>query len=184
MPPLLVHERAQRRQLVSTILLIVAGLQLVDLPGALINHSSVAFGVVVLGLVMCGVAMLFNRRGMVTASSILLIVVVDLGCILMLLTTPLLDSADLPIFAVLIVSELISVSLLPAISVFPVAFSNILFILADITFQPHTPALNHLLASGMAYDVFAQPMSLQVIVGVVMYIWVQRTLRAKEELHH
>ncbi len=177
--PLVARESARRRQLVSTILLVVAGFQLVNLPGAMSDHSTLALGTVVLGLVICGVAMLFNRGGKATVSSILLIVVIDLGCGLMLLTSPMgLDVAHLPIFDVLIVSELIAVSLLPAVSVFPIALGNTLFILGDIALQPHTPALNQLLASGMAYDVVAQPIDLHIIVAVVTYLWVRSALRA------
>ncbi len=173
------RESARRRQLVSTILLVVAGFQLVNLPGAIIDLSPLALGTVLLGLAICAVAMLFNRGGKAIVSSILLIIVVDLGCGLMLLTSPMgLDVANLPVFDVLIVSELIAVSLLPAISVFPIALVNMLFIIADIAFQPHTPALNQLLASGMAYDVVAQPIGLQIIVPVVTYLWVRSALRA------
>jgi hypothetical protein len=177
--PLAMRERARRRQLVSTILLVVAGFQLVSLPGAISDQSLLALGTVVLGLLICGVAMLFNRGGRATLSSILLIVVIDLGCGLMLLTSPMgLDVANLPVFDVLIVSELIAVSLLPAVSVFPIALGNILFILGDIALQPHTPALNQLLASGMAYDVIIQPIGLQIIVALVTYLWVRSALRA------
>jgi hypothetical protein len=177
--PLVARERARRRQLVSTILLVVAGFQLVSLPGAIIDHSPLALGTVIVGLVICGVAMLFNRGGKAIVSSILLIIVIDLGCGLMLLTSPMgLDVANLPVFDVLIVSELIAVSLLPAASVFPIALGNILFISGDIALQPHTPALNQLLASGMAYDVVAQPIGLQIIVAVVTYLWVRSALRA------
>ncbi len=177
--PLVARESARRRQLVSTILLVVAGFQLVSLPGTIIDHSPLALGTVVVGLVICGVAMLFNRGGKAIVSSILLIIVIDLGCGLMLLTSPMgLDVANLPVFDVLIVSELIAVSLLPAVSVFPVALGNILFISGDIALQPHTPALNQLLVSDMAYDVIAQPIGLQIIVAVVTYLWVRSALRA------
>jgi hypothetical protein len=177
--PLAARESARRKQLVSTILLVVAAFQFVNLPGALVEAHPLALGTIVLGLVICGVAMLFNRGGKAIVSSILLIVVVDLGCGLMLLTSPMgLDVANLPVFDVLIVSELIAVSLLPAISVFPIALVNILFIVADIAFQPHTPALHQLLASGMALDVVAQPIALQIIVAAVTYLWVRSALHA------
>src|SRR5215472_1901603 len=162
--PLAARESARRKQLVSTILLVVAAFQFVNLPGALVNPNPLAFGTIVLGLVICGVAMLFNRGGKAIISSILLIVVVDLGCGLMLLTSPMgLDVANLPVFDVLIVSELIAVSLLPAISVFPIALMNILFIIAVFSFQPRTPEFNMVLHSGMVLDVIAQPIALQLI---------------------
>jgi len=177
--PLAARESARRKQLVSTILLVVAAFQFVNLPGALVEAHPLALGTIMLGLVICGVAMLFNRGGKAIVSSILLIVVVDLGCGLMLLTSPMgLDVANLPVFDVLIVSELIAVSLLPAISVFPIALVNMLFIVADITFQPHTPALHQLLASSMALDVVAQPIALQIIVAAVTYLWVRSALHA------
>src|SRR5258708_24040672 len=177
--PLALRESARRRQLVSTILLVVAGFQLVNLPGALKDQSPLALGTVVLGLAICGVAMLFNRGGKAIVSSILLIVVIDLGCGLMLLTSPMgLDVANLPVFDLLIISELIAVSLLPAGSVFPIALGNILFILADIGLQPHTSALTRLRASGMAYDVIVQPIGLQIIVAVATYLCVRSSLRA------
>lgn len=55
---------------------------------------------------------------------------------------------------------------------------DILFIIAVILFQPHTPELNMLLASGMALDVVAQPIALQIIVALVTYLWVRSAQRA------
>ncbi len=176
---LLIRERARRRQVVSLVLLVIIIFQLVDLPGAIMMNSMEAIGTVVLGLVLCAVAMFFNRLGRVTIVSILLIIVVDLGCGLMLLTSPMgLDVSSLPVFDVLIVSELIAVSLLPPSSVFVVALSNIIFIIADITLQPATMDLKMVLHSNMGYDAVAQPVSLQIVVAVISYIWVRSALNA------
>ena len=88
-------------------------------------HTAMDIGTVVLGLALCAVATLFNQFGKVTIVTVLLITVIDLGCGLMLLTSPMgLDVSDLPVFDVLLVSELIAVSLLPAFSVFPVALAT------------------------------------------------------------
>ncbi len=123
--------------------------------------------------------MLFNHFGRVMVVSVLLILVVDLGCGLMLLTSPMgLDVGDLPVFDVLLVSELIAVSLLPAMSVFPVALTNVLFILLDIALQPHTPAFNMMLTSDMGYGAVAQPVALQIVVALITYFWVRSALRA------
>ena len=176
---LLIRERGRRRQVVSLVLLVVIVLQLVDLPGAIMMQSAEAVGTVVLGLALCAGAMLFNRFGKVTLVSILLIIVVDLGCGLMLLMSPMgLDVNSLPVFDVLIVSELIAVSLLPPSSVFVVAVSNIIFILADITLQPATMDLKMVLHSNMGYNAVVQPISLQIIVAVISYIWVRSALNA------
>lgn len=173
------REQVRRRQIVSTILLVIVLFQLVDLPGAVLTHSPSSIGIVILGLALCGLAMLFNQLGKLTVVSILLIVVVDLGCGLMLLTMPMgLDVGDLPVFDVLLISELIAVSLLPAICVFPVAFVNIVFIITAITLLPHTAALGMMLTSDMAYNTISGPISLQIVVAIISYIWVRSALRA------
>ena len=178
-PSLTSREQSRRKQIVSVVLLVIILFQLIDLPGAIMSHDATSIGIALLGLALCGLAMAFNHFGRVTVVSILLILVVDLGCGLMLLTSPMgLDVGDLPVFDVLLVSELIAVSLLPAVSVFPVALTNILFILLVIAFQPHTPAFNMMLSSEMGYNAVAQPISLQIVVALITYFWVRSALRA------
>ena len=178
-PDLAAREQARRRQIVSGILVVIVLYQLVNFPGAIIMHSFIAIGTILLSLALCGVAMLFNQLGKVTVVSLLLILVVDLGCTFTLLASPGgLGVGDLPVFDVLLVSELIAVSLLPALMVFPVALSNTFFIVAIIAFEPHTPQLNMLLASDAGYNAVIQPVSLQIIVAAVSYLWVRSALQA------
>ena len=173
------REQARRKQIVSAVLLVIVIFQFAELPGALLMHTAMDIGTVVLGLALCAVAALFNQFGKVTIVTILLIAVIDLGCGLMLLTSPMgLDVSTLPVFDVLLVSELIAVSLLPAISVFPVALGNMLFTIVVLLFAPRTMELNMVLNSTMAYNTILQPLGLQLIVAVVSYIWVRSALRA------
>lgn len=173
------REQARRKQIVSAVLLVIVIFQFAELPGALLMHTAMDIGTVVLGLALCAVAALFNQFGKVTIVTVLLIAVIDLGCGLMLLTSPMgLDVSDLPVFDVLLVSELIAVSLLPAISVFPVALGNMLFTIVVLLFAPRTMELNMVLNSTMAYNTILQPLGLQLIVAVVSYIWVRSALRA------
>jgi len=173
------REKARRKQIVGAILLVIVIFQLVELPGALMMHTAMDIGTVILGLALCAVAALFNQFGKITIVTVLLIAVIDLGCGLMLLTSPMgLDVSELPVFDVLLVSELIAVSLLPALSVFPVALGNILFTIAVLMFAPRTMELNMVLTSNMAYDTILQPIGLQIIVALVCYIWVRSALRA------
>lgn len=173
------REQARRKQIVSAVLLVIIIFQFLELPGALMMHTAMDIGTVVLGLALCGVAALFNQFGKITIVTVLLIAVIDLGCGLMLLTSPMgLDVSDLPVFDVLLVSELIAVSLLPAISVFPVALSNMLFTIVVLMFAPRTMELTMVLTSNMAYNTILQPIGLQIIVAVVSYIWVRSALRA------
>jgi hypothetical protein len=81
--------------------------------------------------------------------------------------------ADLPVLDLLIISELIAVSLLPPASVFLVGASNILFIVAVFAFVPRSPELQMFMNSSMAYNAVMQPIILQVVVGVVAFLWVR-----------
>src|SRR5205809_6881622 len=82
-----VREETQRKQVVSAVLLVIVLFQLPNLPGALMRHSLMAIGTVFLGLLLCGVAIRLNQPGNLTRVSLLLILVVELGCGLMLLTS-------------------------------------------------------------------------------------------------
>jgi len=172
-------ENSQYKQVLSTILAVILVFQMINLIEALLSQSNMDLVTAAIGLGICGLAILFNSLNMFMVASILLISVVDLGCGLMLLTTPMgLDVANLPVFDVLIVSELIAVSLLPAGSVFIVAACNITFIVADLLLQPHTPELHMLLNSTMVYNTVVQPVLLQIVVAAVTYIWVRSALKA------
>jgi hypothetical protein len=176
-PTFIASERLRRKQIVNGVLLVIVIFQLVQLPGAMLMETPMALATVLLGLALCAVAFVFNQFGKLTVVGILLILVVDLGCGLMLLTSSLgmsmgLGVADLPVLDLLIISELIAVSLLPPASVFLVGLSNILFIVAVFAFVPRSPELNMFMNSSMAYNAVMQPLILQVVVGVVAYLWV------------
>jgi hypothetical protein len=171
-----IGKKSWHRQVVNVALLVIVTFQLVNLPGAVLNKNIPVILITLLGLALCGLAFLFHQLGKIPVVSVLLIVVVNMGCSLTVLTAPGgLDIGNLPVFDVLIVSELIAVSLLPAESVFLVALTNALFTFVAITFQPHTAALEHFLASGMGYTAIVHPLSLQIVVAVVTYIWVRST---------
>jgi hypothetical protein len=173
------EEKIWHKHVVNVALLIIVAFQVINLPGAILNKNILTIMITLPGLMLCGLAFLFHRRGKISVVSVLLIVIVNLGCSLTLLTAPGgLDVGNLPVFDMLIVSELIAVSLLPARSVFLVALANALFTLVDITFQPHTAALGHFLASNMGYTAIVHPLSLQVVVAMVTYIWVRSTQSA------
>lgn len=173
------EEKSWHKHVVNVALLIIVAFQVINLPGAILNKDIPTILIILPGLMLCSLAFLFHRLGKVLVVSVLLIVIVNLGCSLTLLTAPGgLDVGNLPVFDMLIVSELIAISLLPARSVFLVALANALFTLVDITFQPHTAALNHFLASGTGYTAIVHPLSLQIIVAIVTYIWVRSTQSA------
>jgi hypothetical protein len=173
------RERVRRGQLASMILLVVILLQLLTLLDTVLSGNYRSLPVVALSLAICALAVPVNRQGSTAVAGILVITVIDLGCGLLLLTTPNgLDVGDLPAYDVLAESVLVAVSLLPLTSVFLVALGNCVFILADLAFQPHTAALGHLLAAPHLYDVLSRPIGLQLVTALVSYLWVRSAVRA------
>src|SRR5947199_1075898 len=93
------HDEIRRGQVISTIILVIFLFQFVNLPGAILDKSAVDIGTVMLGILLCMVAMMLNRLGWVKVVSVLIIAVVDLGCGLMVLTSPMgLDVSSFPVF--------------------------------------------------------------------------------------
>ena len=108
-------KKGWHKPVVNVALLIIVVFQLVNLPGAVLSRSVPTILITLLSLALCGVAFFFQRLGKIPVVSVLLIAVVNLGCVLTLLTAPGgLDIGNLPTFDVLVVSELIAVFLLPA----------------------------------------------------------------------
>lgn len=119
-----------------------------------------------------------NRMGQVNIVGILM-VLISYGVLAGLLTSgKLLDVPSLPVFDLLVIPELMAVSLLPPISIFPVAIINSVVILALATFQPHTAELGTLLATADGRAVLTRSIALQFIVAIVAYLWVRSAVLA------
>ena len=106
-----VYEKNRRKQVVIFVLLVIVAFQAIDLLGSFLSHSMTDVWTALLGFALCGIALVFHKSGQMAVVSVLLIIVVDLGCGVMLLFSPMgLDVGSLPVFDVLLLSELIAVS--------------------------------------------------------------------------
>jgi hypothetical protein len=130
----------------------------------------------------CFVSLLFNRANRVLFASILVVVMLELALILVISTTLPFDIANLPLYDLLVMALLFAASLLPPPYIFATAFVNVLFICGDLYLQRNypglaTPALETYLHTQF-YAALARPASLEIIVGVVIYLWVRSTSQA------
>src|SRR5262249_24563137 len=138
------RERVRRGRLASVILLALLVVVALSLPDVVLVPTltpSIAFVAVC-----CLVAIPLNRSGRVTAAAILLLTAalrllaaLDGALGGALLASPGgLDPLFLPVYYLLVTSELIAVSLLPPRAVFWVAAVHSLAILLDVRYQAHT----------------------------------------------
>ena len=143
-----------------------------------INHPVFVISAIGVFLLVFSAGML-NRRGYLTGATLIMILVLDGGIATTVITVKGgLGLVNLPIFDLMIASELIAVSLLAPISVFIVCLLNCCFIILDVLLEHHAPDLNHYLAlSGWAV-ILARPLLLQIVVALVTFLWVDSALRA------
>jgi hypothetical protein len=173
------RELARRARLASTLLLIVVVVWLIAGVAQLSFNGSMAglVPVFLTGLGFLGLLLFLNRRGLVSAVGSLLIALIYLAFILILGAVPRLDPAEVAIFDVLIYAELIAVSLLPAISIIPVAVANCCLIFLGI-FGLQGTSPEAILQTRALDTYLIQPLTLQIFVAVVTYLWVRSTEQA------
>jgi hypothetical protein len=173
------RELARRSRLTSYIILgLIAG-DLVLIPvGGGDPTSLVAIIVVGIGL---AIAAVLNRNGWIIAAGTLLVLLVCGGIMGSLVASPLgLSLDDLPAFDLLAVTVVIAASILPRAAAFYVAALDILLVCLVFFAKTH--------ASDLQTDIFyygsyaegsavllARPITLQIILAVVAYLWVRGT---------
>ncbi|GCE31680.1 hypothetical protein KDA_71640 [Dictyobacter alpinus] len=119
------------------------------------------------------------RHSHITAATLIMLLVMDGGNI----TTALaakggIGLINLPLFDIMIASELIAVSLLNPATVFLVCLFNCIFITLDIVFGPRAADLNHYLAMSGWAVVISRPLLLELAVAVVTWQWVTSANKA------
>jgi len=132
------------------------------------------------GILCCLLAIPANRFGRVQLAGILLIVAVDVIVAGIILSEKNgLDPIFLSMFDLLVVTELIAASILNPSSVFAVALINILLIVLDLNFQPHSMMwMQMIMSQTLGYSLLARPITLYLVVAAVAFLWVRSALRA------
>ena len=185
--PFALRERIRRGRLASAVLLgfVLAELLLLLIGfvdpsySGLIEGSPIAIGILI--IIADAAAVVLNRRGWVDASGLVMVLLAELPIIALVLYVPggRLDLINIPVFYLLVASELVAVSTLPPTAVFLLATLNSAAIVGVVFGMPHTVAFSSLLReSDDTLTLLAQPIGLQFIVASVAYLWVRSTMQA------
>ncbi|GCE04646.1 hypothetical protein KDAU_19750 [Dictyobacter aurantiacus] len=130
-------------------------------------------------VVLVGATIWLLRRGDVTMATLLMLLIIDGGnAVTALSVKGGLGLINLPLFDMMIASELIAVSLLNPASVFLVCLFNCSFMILDIVFGARAADLNHYLAMSGWGVVISRPVLLQIAVALGTYQWVQSANKA------
>lgn len=175
------RETTRRGRLSSTILLVLVGIIFfLAIPVAIAQRLVALVIILAITLMIVSISLYLNRKGNISSAAWLLVATVDVGLWLSIITSPGpagLNANSIPLYDIMILSELLAVSLLPPRSVFIVAVCNSAFVALSLTFCKHAPSLDALLALA-GPEVYARPIALHFIVAFVTYLWVRSATQA------
>lgn len=175
------RELSRRGRLTSATLLIVILLVLAAEPVAIFGPNKSLIGVLLIPVAIDIVALIFNRLGKITTAGILVIVGIEVGLVLSILGPTMggggLTTYILPQFDLMVQAEFVAITLLRPKSVFVMAFLHCAFIFGAILLLPHSPEFAPILAAN-EYEIFLRPVTLQIIVAFVTYLWVTSAQQA------
>jgi hypothetical protein len=174
------REAHRRGRLIATILLvqICIDVLVVLTVGVFVNHFVILNTGLFIPILL--VAGWLNRRGRVIVSGVMTVGFVALSLFALIATYPGgVSIFALPFFDLLVFVELFAVSLLPEGTVFIAAIFNVAFIIASI-FLLSNQEMKALLQTPQAVDAIVRPVSLQIGVAFVCYLWVRSAKKALE----
>ena len=169
------RELSRRGRLTSATLLIVILLVLAAEPVAIFGPNKSLIFILLIPVAIDCIALIFNRLGKITTAGVLVIVGIEVGLILSILGPSLsgngLTTYILPQFDLMVQAEFVAITLLRPKSVFVMAFLHCAFIVGAILLLPHSLEFTPVLAVN-EYEIFLRPITLQIIVAFVTYLWV------------
>ncbi len=175
------RDLSRRGRLTSATLLIVILLVLAAEPVAIFGPNKALIGILLIPVAIDVVALIFNKLGKITTAGILVIVGIEVGLILSILGPTMagggLTTYLLPQFDLMVQAEFVAITLLRPKSVFLMAFLHCLFIIGAILLLPRSAEFAPIFAANK-YEIFLRPITLQIIVAFVTYLWVTSAYQA------
>lgn len=139
------------------------------------NHNVLWSIIAMLGV--CVLALVANKSGNTIVAGIIITIAFEGALGFVIFSTTPFDIINLRLFDLFIVGELLTVSLLPSVTVFLVGALNSLFIFISLTVQSHTALLASVLKTQFS-NALIVPVALQFIVAGVAFLWLQSSSRA------
>lgn len=148
--------------------------------GGLVNHSLIP-NLVPTFLFLC-LGTVFNRRGQVIVSGIIVVLVLDASIMTIFLAFGKMTAFLLPVFDLLVIPELFAASLLPPRFVFVDMLLHIIYCLCALTFLFAKDAtLIALLHNPASFgDALAKPIVIQIVTAIIAYTWMRSVTQSVE----
>jgi hypothetical protein len=176
------REVARRGRITSATLLVVILLVLAAEPIGLFGSDKSLIGILLIPTIFYIIALVFNRNGKITTAGIFTIIGMEIGITLAIIGSASSGgfmSFNLPMYDLLVQAELVAVTLLPPASVILLVFYHSAFIIGTMVFLPRSAEYAGQMSSLIdVYGAALRPITLQIIVAVVLYLWVTSAYQA------
>jgi large-conductance mechanosensitive channel len=176
------REANRRARLLSTIVFYLLIVDILLIPATLFIPNHYVLYLCLFMLLMCIICALINRANKGFLASFMLVSLLELVLLAVIVSTHPFDVGNLPLYDLLIIAELFAASLLPMRSIFITAFINTIFIVGETFLQKTQPGYAtvalHAYLQTQFYAALVRPVALQIIVGVVIFLWVRSTSQA------
>src|SRR5260221_4457258 len=174
------HKIRRQTRLASSILLVLGLLWVAGAPLGFLSPLGASMTVVfVEGVLVLVLGLAFTRRGWVRATAILLIMSFYAGFVLLQIFAGGSATEPVGLLNVVILPLLVAARLLGPRGLFAVTFVNICLMALAVYSWPPT-VRDSLTNSGTLVGVIVQPVTIQIVVALLGYVWV-RSLRATVE---
>jgi hypothetical protein len=124
-------------------------------------------------------AILLNRTGKTLAASLVLVVSAELALSSLLLSIRPFDSINIQAFDFFIPGELLAASLLPASSIFLIAFYHMAFMASSLFFDPQTLSFKHTVPQPLLVPMLAAA-GIQILIAGAAFLWGRGAAQAIE----
>ena len=165
------REKMRRSQLLSWIMLGLFVAVIIFIPATFRDPATVfSLSLAAVGLL---IVLVLNRRGLVTAAGVVLVILTICATLSVVVASPggEIPLVTLPAYDFLVIPIVLGTSILPRISAFVIAFVEIVSIYVDLLFQNKAPDLLNALHQ-YGYPVLSgRPVATLVIISVIAYLW-------------
>lgn len=171
------REAVRKSHLFSTVLFYFTLVLIVFFPCCLLLSNKYDIWIDGVLIILSLVSLVLNRQGHTTLAGIIVVAAFQIALTIIIFTTTPLDEPSIQIYDLFIMTELLSVSLLPPQTVFLLAVTNSAVIATSLLYQPHVQMLTQDLQSQFI-PMLVRPIALQFIIAGVTYVWVYSTMKA------
>jgi hypothetical protein len=172
------REKTRRGSIASIIVSILLLSALALLPITFMNKSYMTIIGIFIGVGICVLALVLNRRGAIEIAGILVLALIYGAQAYIVATYPGgMTMGGISLIDYTIIPSVVVLAFFPVNSLFPITILDLIVAWALVTLTPHNATITNLLHTA-PYQIFARVYILQIIVAIALYLWAHSSEQA------